>query len=337
VRAFVVTAPHHAGVQELSDPVAGPGEVVVEVERVGVCGTDVEFFTGEMAYLHEGHAEYPMRLGHEWCGIVAETGAGVDTAWVGQRVTADTMLGCGTCRLCLSARQHVCERRQEIGIRGGRPGALAERVPVPARALYPLPASVSVAAGALVEPGANALRAARAVLEGPEGSVLVCGPGTIGLLTALFLRSMGADVHVAGRSPGSVAFAHGLGLANAWSLDDLPDHPFDSVVDCSTADSVPRRAVEIVQPGGRVVFIGLSGGPSLVDTRSLVFKDVTGVGILSGSPGLAGTIEAYAHQDVVPEPLVAATVGLEGAIDALVGRRDDGGLRAPKMHIDPRR
>ena len=55
-------------------PAAAPGEVVVDVERVGVCGTDVEFFTGEMAYLHQGHATYPMRLGHEWAGVVSEVG-----------------------------------------------------------------------------------------------------------------------------------------------------------------------------------------------------------------------------------------------------------------------
>ena len=202
--------PGLAEVQDVPDPVAVAGEVVVEVERVGVCGTDVEFFSGHMAYLHDGQAEYPMRLGHEWSGTVAAVGDGVDLGWLGRRVTADTMLGCGTCRLCTSGRQHVCRDRLEIGIRGGRPGALAERLAVPVTALHPLPDNVSAAAGALAEPGGNALRAALAAVAGPAGSVLVFGPGTIGLLTALFLRSMGADVHVAGRTPDSLAFARGL-------------------------------------------------------------------------------------------------------------------------------
>ena len=66
MRAFVITGARQAEVCEVDVPVAGPGEVVVAVERVGLCGTDVEFFTGEMAYLHDGQAAFPMRLGHEW-------------------------------------------------------------------------------------------------------------------------------------------------------------------------------------------------------------------------------------------------------------------------------
>ncbi|WP_037804540.1 alcohol dehydrogenase catalytic domain-containing protein, partial [Streptomyces resistomycificus] len=81
MRAFVLTAPGRYAVEEVPAPVAAPGEVVVDVERVGVCGTDMEFFTGEMAYLHQGHSSYPMRPGHEWAGRVAAVGAGVDPLW----------------------------------------------------------------------------------------------------------------------------------------------------------------------------------------------------------------------------------------------------------------
>ncbi|HEY7827476.1 MAG TPA: alcohol dehydrogenase catalytic domain-containing protein, partial [Candidatus Limnocylindrales bacterium] len=81
MRAFVVTAPGECAVQDVEAPIAEAGEVVVDVARVGVCGTDVEFFTGEMAYLHDGHAAYPMRLRHEWCGAVAAVGSEVDPAW----------------------------------------------------------------------------------------------------------------------------------------------------------------------------------------------------------------------------------------------------------------
>ena len=76
MRAFVITAPGEAGVQDVEPPVAAPGEVVVEIERVGVCGTDVEFFTGHMQYLEDGHAHFPMRIGHEWMGTVVSVGDG---------------------------------------------------------------------------------------------------------------------------------------------------------------------------------------------------------------------------------------------------------------------
>ena len=125
MRAYALTGPGEGSVQEVPAPVAAPGEVVVDVERVGLCGTDVEFFTGEMAYLHSGHASYPIRLGHEWAGTVTAIGDGVEPAWLRRRVMGDTMLGDGTCRRCRRGHQHVCEHRQEVGVRGSRPGALA--------------------------------------------------------------------------------------------------------------------------------------------------------------------------------------------------------------------
>ncbi|ROS37980.1 zinc-dependent alcohol dehydrogenase [Amycolatopsis thermoflava] len=335
MRAFVVTAPGAGAVVEVEPPSAAPGEVVVAVARAGICGTDAEFFDGSMPYLHDGHARYPMRLGHEWCGTVVESGDGVDPAWLGRRVTGDTMLGCRACRRCRGGRQHLCETRTEIGIRGGRPGALAECLAVPVTALHPLPDAVGAAAGAMVEPGGNALRAVRGADPRPGDRVLVLGPGTIGLLCAMFARAAGAEVHLLGATAASLAFARSLGFRNAWSPDRLPELPFDAVIDASGAPELPARAVELVEPGGRVVYIGLAGRPSLLDTRLLALKDVTAVGVLSASPGLAGTIEQYASGAVDPVPLVAATVGLGEVAAVLAGDRPAGG--APKIHVDPRR
>jgi threonine dehydrogenase-like Zn-dependent dehydrogenase len=337
MRAFVVTGPGEAGVVDVEPPVAGAGQVVVDVERVGICGTDVEFFTGEMAYLHQGHAAYPMRLGHEWCGTVATVGPGVDPAWVGRRVTGDTMLGCGDCHRCRSGRQHVCDRRHEIGIRGGWPGALAEQLPVPVGALHALPDTVDAVAGALVEPGGNALRAVRAAELSAGARVLVCGPGTIGLLVAQLAMTQGAEVHVLGETESSLAFARRLGVHGGWTAADVPELAWDAVVDASNGCSVPRLALDLVEPGGRVVYVGLAGEPTPVDTRVLVLKDVTAVGILSGSPGLAGAIEHYAAGRVEPGVLVAVTVGLDAVADVLAGRRPEGAGPGPKNHGDPRR
>ncbi len=336
MRAFVVTGPRESAVLDVEPPVAAAGQVVVNVHRVGICGTDVEFFTGEMAYLHQGHAHFPLRLGHEWMGEVSSVGEGVDSSWLGLRVTGDTMLGCGRCRLCLGGRQHVCEDRFEIGIRNDWPGALAEQLLVPASALHALPDSVDDRAGALVEPGGNAMRAVQACDAQPGSRVLVYGPGTIGLLAALIAASDGLEVHLAGRSDTSLEFARSIGLRHAWNADDVPDLPYDAIIDCTFGVDVPAAAVSLVQPGGRVVFIGLSGAPSRIDTRDLVLKDVTAVGILSASPGLAQTIEHYADGRVDPRPLVAGTVGLADVGAALAGDPIPGVGAGPKIHIDPR-
>ncbi|MCD9878722.1 zinc-dependent alcohol dehydrogenase [Streptomyces guryensis] len=336
MRAFVLTGPGRYAVQEVPAPVAGAGEVVVDVERVGVCGTDVEFFTGAMAYLHQGHAAYPMRLGHEWAGRVAAVGDGVDRGWLGRRVMGDTMLGCRACRRCLRGHQHVCEKRQEVGVRGDRPGALAGQLAVPASSLHALPDSVDAVLGALVEPGGNALRAAQAAAPRPGDRALVLGPGTIGLLAAMFLRAAGAEVHLMGNTDGSLAFARELGFEHVWAEESLPDLPFDAVVDASNAAHLPDRALEAVEPSGRVVYIGLAGEPSRIDTRTLALKDVTAVGILSASPGLDAAIRAYAAGSVDPRPLVAATVGLDDAGPVLAGERPPAAGPGPKIHVDPR-
>jgi threonine dehydrogenase-like Zn-dependent dehydrogenase len=329
MRAFVITGPGQAAVHDVEPPAAQDGEVVVAVERAGVCGTDMEFYSGEMSYLHTGQAAYPMRIGHEWCGRVAEVGPGADPAWLGRRVTGDTMLGCGHCARCLGGRQHLCADRYEIGIRNGWPGALAELLPVPEKALQPLPDNVDATLGALVEPGANALRAVRAANLSPGRRLLILGPGTIGLLCALIAAAAGAEVHVLGLDAG---FARAAGIANAWTAADLPALRWDAVIDASTAPHLPQRAIDLVEPGRRVVFIGISEQPSPLDSRDLVLKDVTAVGILSGSGGLAGTIDLYASGRVDPRPLVGATVGLDRAADVLSGR-----LRtaAPKIHVNP--
>jgi threonine dehydrogenase-like Zn-dependent dehydrogenase len=337
VRAFVIDGPRNAAVTDVAAPVAAAGQVVVDVERVGVCGTDVEFYTGQMAYLHDGHAAYPMRIGHEWCGTVASVGPGVGQAWIGRRVTGDTMLGCRRCRRCQSGRQHVCANRWEIGIRGGWAGALAEQLLVPLSALHPLPEQVDVVAGALVEPGGNALRAVRAARVSTGSRVLIWGPGSIGLLAAAFAAAQGAEVHLVGTVEESLAFARSLGYEHTWNVADLPDVPFDAVIDATYGSDVPRAALELVEPGGRMVLIGIAGEPSTIDTRTLVLKDVTAVGILSASPGLADAIEQYATAAVDPRPLVAATIGLDQVEDVLAGRRPPGAAAGPKFHVDPRR
>jgi 2-desacetyl-2-hydroxyethyl bacteriochlorophyllide A dehydrogenase len=337
VRAFVIEGPRTASVHEVEAPTAAAGQVVVDVTRVGVCGTDVELFTGDMAYLQTGDATYPLRIGHEWCGTVRAVGDGVDEAWVGRRVMGDTMLGCGRCARCRGGRQHLCADRYEVGIRHGWAGALAEQVAVPATSLHPLPDAVDDATGALVEPGGNAWRAVKAAGIVAGERLLVLGAGTIGLLVASIARARGAEVHLVARREATVRFTRSLGFEHVWRPDALPPGTFDAVVDASNAVELPALAVDRVEPGRRVVWIGIAGQPSPVDSRRVVLRDVTVVGILSGSPGLSGALELYASAAVDPRPLVAAVVGLDEVAGVLAGRRDPAWGDAPKVHVDPRR
>jgi 2-desacetyl-2-hydroxyethyl bacteriochlorophyllide A dehydrogenase len=337
VRAFVISGPKQASVIDVEPPTPDRGHVVVDVERVGVCGTDMELFAGTMPYLLEGHERYPLRPGHEWVGTVGAIGADVDEAWLGARVTGDTMLGCGKCARCLRGRHHVCENRHEIGIRGGWPGALAEQLLAPATALHRLPDDMSWTTGALVEPAGCALRAVDAARIGVGDRVCVWGPGTLGLLILQFATVRGAIVDVVGIDEPRLALAASLGAHATIRFDHLREGcRYDTVIDASTSSEASARAIKQVEPSGRIVLVGLASTPSAVDTRDLVFNDITMVGILAASAGLDGAIEMFASGAIQTEPLVAATVGLDDVAEVLAGRRTENAGPGPKIQVDPR-
>ena len=340
MRALVIESPRRGGVQVVAAPEPGPGQLLVDVERVGLCGTDVELYTGEMAYFGQGLTHFPLRLGHEWTGRVCAVGQGTDTSWVGKRVTGDTMLGCGSCRLCLSGKHYVCPHRNEIGVTDGWPGALAEQMLVAVRFAYAIPDEVSVTSAAMVEPGGNSLRSVEACGLSPGGRLLVLGSGTIGLLAAQIGLAHGLEVHVAGVRMSSLELACHLGVQQTHQIADLQqgsEPPFDAVIDASSNCTMPALAIDLVAPAGRIVLIGLSSQPSKIDTRALVLADVTAIGILSASPGLQGAIELFASGAVNPEPLVSEVIGLDEVTSRLEGKRGEAAGLGPKVHVDPRK
>jgi 2-desacetyl-2-hydroxyethyl bacteriochlorophyllide A dehydrogenase len=339
MRALVVTGPRQAQVQDVPDPVAAPGQLLVDVERVGICGTDVELYTGEMAYIDQGFTSFPLRLGHEWTGRVVAAGSPEDESWIGKRVTGDTMLGCGQCEYCQSGHHHVCLHRFEVGIRDGWDGALAERMLVPSKFAYEIPENVSLTSAALVEPAGNSLRAVRAAALLPGQKLLVLGSGTIGLLAAQFALADGVEVHVGGVREGSLALARSLGVQHTWQLDELSDgraDEFDAVIEATSNADMPALSVRLTKPAGRVVYIGLSSSPSNIDTREIALKDITAVGILSASPGLSGAIAGFASGSVNPDAIVSEVIPLEEVPSRLEGQRGSNAGPGPKVHVDPR-
>ncbi len=189
--------------------------------------------------------------------------------------------------------------------------------------------------GALVEPGGNGWRAATAAQAGPGKRILVCGPGTIGLLTTAFARAVGAEVHLLALGPDRERqeLAARFGAAGYWTAADLPSLPFDAVIDCTDDHQMPAAALARVEPTGRLVFIGIAGVPSLIDSRDIILGDLTTVGILGASAGLGPAIEYYSSGRVDPAGIVELTVGLEQAAQALAGQVSTG--KGTKIHIDP--
>ena len=242
------------------------------------------------------------------------------------------MLGCGRCPRCAAGRGHVCASRREVGIVDW-PGALAEQVLVRASSLYRLPDAIDDRSGALVEPGGNGWRAASAAQAGPGKRILVCGPGTIGLLTTAFATAMGAEVDIWALARDREELAAAFGASGYWTADDPPPGSYDAVVDCTDDHRMPAAALARAEPAGRLVYIGIAGVPSPIDSRDLVLGDMTAVGILGASAGLGPAIEHYADGRVDPSRIVAVTVGLEDAAEALAGKISTGA--GTKILIDP--
>ncbi|WP_166355578.1 zinc-dependent alcohol dehydrogenase [Phytoactinopolyspora limicola] len=335
MRAFVIEGPSSGSIREVPEPEPGPRDVVVDVEVVGLCGTDVELFEGTMPYFRQGLAAYPLRPGHEWAGTVRAVGSDVTSVGPGDRVTADTFIGCGVCRLCGSGRHYLCADHVEIGVRGGRPGALAELICVPEVAVHRLPAQMSAVAGAFVEPAGCALRAVRAGGVEPDMRTLVLGTGTLGLLAAQFARALGASVCVAGKEPEQIELAWQLGFDDVTRPHLLSGAGFDAVIEATGAPEVPAQAAGWLAPGGRLVLLGVMPEPAPVDVGALVVNDAAVIGVLGGSACLGEAIDLLAAGKVQVEPLVAATVGLNDVGGVLERGGRVAGAGAPKVHVRP--
>src|SRR5918993_1196640 len=158
MRALVVDGPGRSAVTDVPEPVPGPGEVLVSVEAAGICGSDLELLDGRRP---AAYTRYPVVPGHEWAGRVQAAGPGVRDLAPGDPVVAEGLRSCGVCERCTEGRTNLCVAGYaETGFT--HPGALAERLVVPARLVHRLPAGRPVEPAALLEPAA---RVASGLLE----------------------------------------------------------------------------------------------------------------------------------------------------------------------------
>ncbi|MFE1342773.1 2,3-butanediol dehydrogenase [Streptomyces sp. NPDC058733] len=196
MRAAVYRGREHVTLDDVPEPECPPGHVKIRVAHNGICGTDLhEYYAGPIFFPTEPHPLTGMRLplvmGHEFSGTVAETGDGVRSVAVGDRVAVEPLYRCGSCRPCQEGRYNVC---RDIGFHGLMAhGGMAEYTVVPERMLHRLPEEVSPELGALVEPMAVASHAARLGGAEPGEHAVVFGAGPIGIGLWFALRGEGIE------------------------------------------------------------------------------------------------------------------------------------------------
>ena len=250
MKALVFTAPAVVEVQDLEEPQAAQGEVLVEVEACGICGSELH------GIRHPGFRQPPLVMGHEFAGRDPE----------GRRVVVNPIVSCGECDSCLRGQDQLCRTRSVIGIH--RPGGFGERVAVPSRQLHKLPDDLTWEAAALIEPLANAVHAHGLVAGLQPQRIGVIGAGPIGLVCVLVARhNRIPEIEVADLAPDRLELAGRLG---AMRTGQTLEGEFDVVFDCVGAPATRRASVERLRPGGSTVWLGLLAEEPAFDALNLI-------------------------------------------------------------------
>jgi len=282
MKALVYTAPDEVIYRDEPAPALADGEVVLKIEAVGICGSDMHAYHG-----HDPRRVPPMILGHEFCGTIVE-GPGR-----GRRTTGNPLIACGVCEFCAQGRNNLCANRSMVGMT--RAGAYAERMSIPAKSLVDVPQDMDPVKVALVEPAATALHALNLVTRAslrplPECAVLVIGGGAIGMLAALLARSYGvrrltvAETNALRRASVDKAVGcptydpRGGPAADPRTGGAPGDNTVDVVVDAVGSKATRAAAFAAVKPGGVVMHIGLQDWASEIDMRKLTLAEITLIG-----------------------------------------------------------
>lgn len=201
MKSIVVKAPGDIRYVEVDKPKPGPREVLTRVRYCGICGTDLEIFTGDSNLVRNGFINYPVRIGHEWSGVIEEVGSEVKNFKPGDRVAGGNSVTCGECKNCKDGNYGLCKNGLAVGTVGNCwNGAFAEYMIMPYWHMYKINDNVSLDEAALFEPASIALSGVRQSDITPESTVLITGTGAIGLSAVGLVKSMGAKkILLAGR------------------------------------------------------------------------------------------------------------------------------------------
>jgi len=345
-------------VEDVPQPRAGPGELLLQVGWCGICGTDLEEYRDGPILVPTGAPHgltgrrAPLVIGHEFAGSVAEVGEGVSGFSVGDRVVPEVVLFCGSCFYCRRHEYALCLNWAALGLQAD--GGLAEYVAVPAFSCVRLPDTLSDEDGALVEPTEVAVRAVRKSELRIGERVAVVGGGAVGLLTMQVARAGGAaDVYLVEPRPARRRLAESLGatatfdpVAGDWDAalraacsDVGPDVVFECAGGLETADA----AVRLARKGGRIVLVGIHGDRVPLSTLDIVVGEKRLVGSVQHhyDEDLPAAVRLLADGRVRAAPLVTARIPLADVVrrgfDELAERGDEHVkiLVGPKLAAPP--
>jgi L-iditol 2-dehydrogenase len=335
MKAAKVISPMAIELAEVPIPIPSEDEVLIRVKYAGICGTDLKIYDGSISYAKEGLLSYPTIPGHEWSGEVVEVGSKVTKIKVGDRVTGECHIGCGTCDFCLNGKTNICPDRIRVGIIK-KAGAFAEYVTITERAVHILPPPVSYEEGALVEPLTIALHALDKLENISGSSVLVFGLGPIGLLVSQLARTMGATM-IIGVDTNPERLSDGVeagcdyvtslteGALKQYVLDTTEGRGVNIVVEAAGVSALFSLSIELVSPGGQISLLGLSHGKAEITVTQIIAKDLKIFGNMASARVWERAINLIATKRINLEALKQTILPFENckkAMDMAYGKEN---------------
>ena len=278
MESLVLEGPNHFSYQQRPMPTCGVKQVRIRVEAVCICGSDAGAILGRNLLF-----TYPRVLGHEACGIVEETGAGVTGLQPGDRVCLMPCIPCKSCRACRQGKINCCEKLRLFGVQ--EDGALQEFLTVPEENLLKIPFDASPEEVAAIEPLTVGAHAVGKLGLRPEDRVLIIGAGPIGVSCAVNAQTYGASVWLADTSDARRNF-----VKDRFSLEVFDpmayDYPelvksvtqgelFDAVIDTTASKASMDNAWRYITHGGRVIYVGICGSTIELDGLAFHLKEPT--------------------------------------------------------------
>ncbi len=283
----LVKAKPEAGLwmQYVPVPEPGPNDVLIKVKKSAICGTDVHIWKWDEWSAKTVPA--PMVVGHEFCGEIVDCGKAITKFHIGERVSGEGHVVCGTCRNCRAGRGHLYRNTMGVGV--NCPGSFAEYVCIPEANVVPIPDNISDGIAAIFDPFGNAVHTALSFdLVGED--VLVTGAGPIGIMGALVAQKVGArKVVITDISPYRINLAKRLGVqhvvnAAEETLSDVMTRigmteGFDVGLEMSGAAPAMRDMIDKMNNGGKMALLGIAPTEFAVDWNEIIFKMLTVKGI----------------------------------------------------------
>lgn len=320
IKRAVMSRPGHIEIGEADAPEPGPHQVLLRIQRIGVCGSDVHVFHGKHPYTN-----YPVVQGHEFSATVAAVGEGVENVELGARVTALPQITCGRCVPCQRGDEHICEELRVQGFQA--PGCAQELWVTDADKLVALPAGFSFEQGALVEPISVAVHAVRRAGDVRGRRALVLGAGPIGNFVGQAAQAAGADVLITDRSDYRLSVAQRCGLANTCNPDrrDLKTavhrtfdgRGFDLAFECVGVEATLTAATENLAKGGTLVVVGVFAEKPRMDLGLVQDRELNVVGTLMYQrPDYEQAVRWIEERKIATEPLVSKHFSLDQYLQA---------------------